>query len=99
MLPGQTWIGSPPINLPAREAICGFPEHLTFTPSLLRRLGRTIVESCRIITPHALIIAVGYTVILNILPLPAAGTWGAAIWRLALAGLLYGVGTLLLVST
>ena len=30
--PGQTWMGSPPILLPARERIEGFPESLTFRP-------------------------------------------------------------------
>ena len=29
---GQTWMGSPPLLLPARERIEGFPESLTFRP-------------------------------------------------------------------
>lgn len=44
MRPGDTWLGSPPINLPAREQTSGFPEELTFRPSSQRRLGRGLVE-------------------------------------------------------
>lgn len=98
MRPGDTWLGSPPINLPAREETSGYPEELTFRPSNLRRLGRTLVESCRIIIPHASVIAVGYTVILNLMPLADAGQWRAVAWYLNIAGLLYGFGTLLLVA-
>ena len=43
--PGDTWLGSPPINLPAREQTAGYPEALTFHPSKLRRLGRALVEA------------------------------------------------------
>lgn len=98
MRPGDTWLGSPPINLPAREETSGYPEELTFRPSKMRRLGRGLVESCRIIIPHAAVIAVGYTVVLNLMPLADAGQWGAVAWYLNIAGLLYGVGTLLFVA-
>jgi len=98
MRPGDTWLGSPPINLPAREEISGYPEELTFCPSKMRRLGRSLVETCRIIIPHAAVIAVGYTVVLNLMPLADAGLWGAVAWYLNIAGLLYGVGTLFLVA-
>lgn len=96
--PGDTWLGSPPINLPAREQTCGFPEELTFRPSRMRRLGRGLVEAFRIITPHAAVIAVGYTVVLNVMPLAEAGRWGAVAWTLNTAGLLYGLGTFLFVA-
>ena len=98
MQPGDTWLGSPPINLPAREETRGFPEALTFRPSPLRRLGRALVESCRIVIPHAAVIAVGYTVVLALMPLADAGQWAAFAWGLNVAGLLYGTGTLLLVA-
>ncbi|HQU78621.1 MAG TPA: amino acid adenylation domain-containing protein [Azonexus sp.] len=98
MRPGDTWLGSPAINLPAREENSGYPEELTFRPSKMRRLGRALVESCRIITPHAAVIAVGYTVVLNVMPLADAEQWGAVFWYLNIAGLLYGVGTLLFVG-
>jgi len=98
MRPGDTWLGSPPINLPAREQTSGFPEELTFRPSALRRLGRGLVEAWRIITPHAAVIAVGYTVVLHVMPLAEAGRWGAVAWYLNVAGLLYGVGAFLFVA-
>lgn len=99
MRPGDTWLGSPPINLPAREQVCGHPDKLTFNPSPLRRLGRGLVEAWRIITPHAAIIAVGYTVILNVMPLAETGQWVAVLWALNIAGLLYGIGSMLLVAS
>ena len=46
MASGQTWLGNPPLALPAREQTAGFPEHLTFRPSLGRKLARGAVEAC-----------------------------------------------------
>ncbi|MRW86008.1 amino acid adenylation domain-containing protein [Pseudoduganella sp. FT26W] len=89
---GDTWLGSPPINLPAREQTSGYPEWLTFHPSPLRRLGRGLIEAFRIVAPHALVIAVGYTLVLAVMPAAGAGRWGEVIWDLTLAGLVYGVG-------
>jgi non-ribosomal peptide synthetase-like protein len=99
MQAGDTWLGSPPINLPARETVTGFPENLTFRPSRRRRLGRSLVEALRIITPHALVIAVGYTVVLNLMPEAGAGRWLEVIGWLTLAGLMYGVGSFVFVAT
>ncbi|HEY4072075.1 MAG TPA: Pls/PosA family non-ribosomal peptide synthetase [Herbaspirillum sp.] len=99
MKAGDTWLGSPPINLPARETTSGFPEALTFRPSRRRRLGRSLVEAFRIITPHAMVIAVGYTVVLNLMPEAGAGRWLEVIGWLTLAGLLYGVGSFVFVAT
>ncbi|MQQ99564.1 Pls/PosA family non-ribosomal peptide synthetase [Glaciimonas soli] len=98
MRSGDTWLGSPPINLPAREETSGFPEHLTFRPSKRRRLGRGLVEAFRIIAPHAIVIAVGYTVVLDLMPLAGAGNWDEVVELLTLAGLLYGVGTFFFVA-
>jgi non-ribosomal peptide synthetase-like protein len=89
---GDTWLGSPPINLPAREQTSGYPEHLTFHPSPMRRLGRGLIEAFRIVAPHALVIAVGYTLVLAVMPAAGAGRWSEVTWDLALAGLVYGVG-------
>jgi non-ribosomal peptide synthetase-like protein len=89
---GDTWLGSPPINLPAREQVSGYPEGLTFRPSPQRRLGRGLIEAFRIVSPHALVIAVGYTVVLDVMPAAGAGNWGEVILDLAGAGLLYGIG-------
>jgi non-ribosomal peptide synthetase-like protein len=89
---GDTWLGSPPINLPAREQTSGYPEHLTFHPSPMRRLGRGLIEAFRIVAPHALVIAVGYTLVLAVMPAAGAGRWSEVTWDLALAGLVYGMG-------
>jgi non-ribosomal peptide synthetase-like protein len=97
MTGGDTWLGSPPIHLPAREQVSGYPEHLTYRPSSMRRLGRTLVEAFRIVAPHAVVIAVGYTVVLDLMPLAGAGRWGEVIWDMALIGLAYGVGNYLFV--
>jgi non-ribosomal peptide synthetase-like protein len=98
MREGDTWLGSPPINLPAREQVSGFPDSLTFRPSPLRRIGRGLVEAFRIVAPHAIVTAVGYTVVLNVMPIAGAGRWGEAIWNLTIAGLLYGIGTFAFVA-
>ncbi len=98
MQPGDTWLGSPPINLPAREQTAGYPESLTFRPSRLRRLGRALVEAFRIISPHALVIAVGYSVVLNVIPLAEAGHWQAVSIALTAAGVMFATGTLLFVG-
>jgi non-ribosomal peptide synthetase-like protein len=95
---GDTWLGSPPINLPAREETSGFPEALTFRPSPLRRLGRGLVEAFRIIAPHAIVISVGYTIVLNVMPIAGAGRWHEVIAYLTIAGLLYGLGTFVFVA-
>ena len=97
MASGDTWLGSPPINLPAREQVTGYPEELTFRPSLLRRLGRGLIEAFRIAAPHAVVIAAGYTVVLDVMPIANAGRWGGVIWNLSLAGLAYGIGNYLFV--
>ena len=90
---GDTWLGSPAIHLPAREETKGFPENLTFKPSILRRIGRGLVEAFRIISPHAIVIAVGYTVVLNLMPLAGDDRWLEVFFYLLVAGLFYGVGS------
>ncbi|QAU33875.1 Pls/PosA family non-ribosomal peptide synthetase [Janthinobacterium sp. 17J80-10] len=93
MQSGDTWLGTPAINLPAREQTSGFPEALTYRPSHLRRIGRGLIEAFRIIAPHAIVIAVGYTIVLNVMPLAGAGQWAEVIASLTIDGLLYGLGT------
>ncbi|WP_394778828.1 Pls/PosA family non-ribosomal peptide synthetase, partial [Undibacterium sp.] len=93
MREGDTWLGSPPIHLPAREEVTGFPDHLTFSPSPFRRLGRGLIEAFRIVAPHAMVITVGYTIVLNLMPLAGEDRWGEVIYYLVVAGLLYGVGS------
>ncbi|AXS78719.1 Pls/PosA family non-ribosomal peptide synthetase [Dechloromonas sp. HYN0024] len=98
MQPGDTWLGSPPINLPAREQTAGYPEALTFRPSPLRRLGRAVVEAFRIISPHALVIAVGYTVVINVMPLAEAGRWRDVCALLTGAGVFFSLSTIIFVA-
>ncbi|HJV51896.1 MAG TPA: Pls/PosA family non-ribosomal peptide synthetase [Noviherbaspirillum sp.] len=98
MREGDTWLGTPPINLPAREQLSGFPESLTFRPSLLRRICRGLIEAFRIVAPHAIVTAVGYTVVLDVMSVAGAGRWFDVISKLAVAGLLFGIGTLLFVA-
>jgi non-ribosomal peptide synthetase-like protein len=98
MQDGDTWLGSPPINLPARETTTGFPESLTYRPSPVRRLARGLIEAFRIVAPHAIVTSVGYTVVLNTMPLANVGNWWAVIAFLAAAGLFYGVGTFFFIA-
>ncbi len=95
---GDTWLGSPPIHLPARETTSGYPESLTFRPSPLRRMGRGLIEAFRIVAPHAIVIAVGYSVVLDVMPEAGAGKWGAVAWDLTEAGLLFGLATFIFVA-
>jgi non-ribosomal peptide synthetase-like protein len=94
---GDTWLGSPPIHLPAREQTTGFPEHLTYRPSPFRRIARGLIEAFRIIAPHAIVISVGYTIVLNVMPMAGDGRWLDVTSYLCAAGLLYGAGTFVFV--
>jgi non-ribosomal peptide synthetase-like protein len=95
---GQTWMGSPPILLPAREQLTGFPTSLTFRPSPLRRIARALVEALRIVVPLALAIASGYTIVGLVLPIAEHHGWGLrVIAALAIAGCLYGLLSFLFV--
>lgn len=97
MHPGETWVGNPPIILPAREQFEGFDARLTFHPSLMRRLSRGFVEGLRIVMPMAVVIAVGYLTVALVMPLAGAGRIVDTALALALAGFLYGVGSFLFV--
>lgn len=89
---GETWFGSPPIKLPAREKMEGFTEGLTFHPTWIRRIARGIIEALRIILPLALTIGVGYMIVLYVIDTIDDSGWLAAFAMLVLSGLLYGVG-------
>ena len=93
MRPGDTWLGSPPLHLPAREATARTVESLTYRPPKRRRIGRGAVEAFRIAAPHALVIAIGYAIVLDTMPLASAGRWGRVAGELALAGVLFGLAT------
>ncbi len=96
--PGQTWLGSPPMLLPAREQVRGFAESLTFRPSATRRWGRGLVEGLRIVLPLAFVIASGYLIVELVMPLADQDYWVAKIAAaLAVAGCLFGASSFLLV--
>jgi non-ribosomal peptide synthetase-like protein len=96
---GQTWMGSPPLMLKARERMDAFPLHLTFRPSWLRKFGRGLVESLRIVLPLAFVIASGYLIVQIVMPIAASdnANWFAVANALAVAGMVYGLGSFLLV--
>jgi non-ribosomal peptide synthetase-like protein len=94
---GQTWMGSPPLLLRARERIEGFPIHLTFRPSWIRRLGRGLVEALRIVLPLAFVIASGYLIVQVVMSIADEDDLFAVANALAVAGVLYGLGSFLLV--
>ncbi len=98
MKPGDTWVGNPPIALPAREQFAGFDHRLTFHPCLSRRLSRGLVEALRIVMPMAVVIAVGYLTVALVMPLAGAGRFWDTALALALAGFLYGAGSFLFVA-
>ncbi len=97
MHPGDTWVGNPPIILPAREQFEGFDPSLTFHPRMLRRLSRGTVETLRIVMPMAVVIAVGYLTVALVMPLAGAGLLVDTLLALSLAGFLYGIGSFLFV--
>jgi non-ribosomal peptide synthetase-like protein len=94
---GETWLGSPPMRLPAREPVTGFPAALTFRPSRKRRLARAAIEALRVVLPLALVIASGYTIVRAVMPSAEAGDWLGVLMELAVAGLAYGAGSYVLV--
>jgi len=98
MQPGDTWLGAPPVHLPAREVVGGFAPHLTFAPSRWRKLGRGTVEAFRIAAPHALVIAVGYAIVLDAMPLAESGRWGDVAVDLAVGGAAFALATFLFVA-
>lgn len=93
---GQTWMGSPPLLLPAREIVSGFDDALTFHPSLIRRVGRGIVEALRIVLPLAFVIASGYLIVQIVFSLVEENWWQMT-GALALAGCIYGIASFVLV--
>jgi non-ribosomal peptide synthetase-like protein len=95
---GDTWLGSPPIHLPARETVQGYPESLTFRPSVLRRLGRSLIEAFRIVAPHAIVISSGYAIVLAVMPTAGAGLWLDVAFDLAGFGVLFGLCTFVFVA-
>jgi non-ribosomal peptide synthetase-like protein len=92
MHPGDTWLGSPALRLPAREPAGAFPDFLTFSPGPGRRLARAIIEALRIVLPLALVVASGYLIVREVMPVAERGEWLSVLRDLALAGIAYGAG-------
>ena len=87
---GQTWMGSPALLLPARETLSGFPDHLTFRPSPVRRCARGIIEMIRIVLPLACVMAFGYLAVRTVMPFFEEEEWMSGFLALTVAGLLFG---------
>ena len=94
---GDTWFGSPPIHLPAREVVAGFDESTTFNPGWLRKISRALVEGMRIVLPLAYSVGVGYAIVYSAMPYVEDDNWWGMSRHLALCGALYGAGSMLLV--
>ncbi|MEJ7137965.1 Pls/PosA family non-ribosomal peptide synthetase [Amphibiibacter pelophylacis] len=97
---GDTWFGSPPLHLPAREVATGFADSLTFSPSRWRVIGRTAVETARIVLPMAYSVGVGYAIVGSVLPVVDDAQGMGWLWLplyLALWGAMYGAGSMLVV--
>jgi non-ribosomal peptide synthetase-like protein len=94
----ETWFGSPPIRLPAREKMVGFTEGLTFKPTLFRRVARGLIEAMRVVLPLALTIGVGYMVVLSVIEITEKRGWTAGFVLLIISGLLYGIGCFIFVG-
>ncbi|MBL1258210.1 Pls/PosA family non-ribosomal peptide synthetase [Methylocystis sp. Sn-Cys] len=56
---GDTWFGSPPILMPARQKLDSADVALTFNPTRLRRFGRAAYEALNISLPSMLYITLG----------------------------------------
>jgi non-ribosomal peptide synthetase-like protein len=88
--PGQTWMGSPALQLPARETIETPDPALTFAPSPARRAARGLIEALRTVLPLAFVISAGYVVVYSALARFEEGGTLGGIQTLLAAGLLYG---------
>ena len=56
-------------------------------------MARGLVEAFRIAAPHALVIAIGYAIVLDAMPLAEAERWPLVVLELGLAGVLFGVAS------
>lgn len=97
MQAGQTWMGSPAMHLPAREAVAGFPAELTFRPTLGRKLTRALFEGLRIILPMSFTIAAGYVVVLDVIEVSSLEGYLAGLDELLLAAVCFSVASYALI--
>ncbi len=89
LAPGQTWMGSPPMLLPARETIETPDVSLTFNPAPWRRLMRGSIEAIRIVLPMAFLISAGYVIVYKVMDFADEGDWLGSFGAAMLCGILY----------
>jgi non-ribosomal peptide synthetase-like protein len=97
ILPGQTWMGSPPVLLPARETVVIPDASLTFHPSHWRRVVRGTIEALRIVLPMAFVISAGYAMVYRLLDAADTEDWIHSVLAVAAASLTYAIGSFALV--
>jgi len=71
---GSSWLGSPAMNLPARQDSGDFAENLTYRPSRWRVAERLAIEFLRITMPASLIAVAIYLYLLSLATMAAIGT-------------------------
>lgn len=96
--PHQTWFGSPPILLPNRQVFSQFAPMLTYRPHLRQKIARGIVEIFRICVPQALIVAAGYTTVLDLFPILERHHWTTFVFSLGFAGSFIGCSAFFFVA-
>jgi len=97
LVPGQTWMGSPPMRLPARETISTPDPALTFHPAPWRRLARGTIEAFRIVLPMAFLIAAGYVIVYRVMDFAEDGNWKAFIAASFVSSAIYSLSSFLIV--
>ncbi|MHB2169635.1 Pls/PosA family non-ribosomal peptide synthetase [Alsobacter sp. R-9] len=65
---GDTWFGSPPIQLPTRQKVDGIAANWTYAPSKLKRVGRAVFEAFNLSLPTMLFITFGTLAVELFLP-------------------------------
>jgi non-ribosomal peptide synthetase-like protein len=90
--PGTSWLGSPAIFLPRRQASAAFDEKLTYRPPARLVACRLAIEALRVVLPSSLGIAGVFLIALAILELSAE--LPLPLVFLALPALYFGAGLL-----
>jgi non-ribosomal peptide synthetase-like protein len=94
---GQTWMGSPPVLLPARETVTLPDASLTFRPSPVRKFVRGTIEALRIVLPMAFVISAGYAMVYRLIEFVDTEDWMSSALAVTAASLLYALGSFSLV--
>ncbi len=97
MSPGQTWMGSPPMLLPARETIEMPKASLTFNPAMWRRAMRGVIEAVRIVLPMAFLISAGYVIVYKVMDFADEADWLGSFEAALFSGVVYSAGSFALV--